>query len=182
MQKAEFQRPGSLLLACMGVLTFGAAGAGIIAVIVLRQSLDLKTGVFLALGVAGACALGAGLINAWRTPMLTVEPDALTIPTFFGAQVISIGAGHPVGEFLGPVNRASSRKSATIEDRKPVLFYTLDAAGTLTKFASLNRNAPQLAQIRRALTDIAGLKVEILKADPNTKPSLPDATHWTNRR
>jgi len=159
----------------MGVCVIAAATVGFVMVAVIATSFDLKTAVLMVLGLLGAWALGAGFINGWRTPLLVVRPDALTIPTFFGARDIPISPSHPMGEYLAS-SRHSSR-NGTIEGNKFVHFFTLDAAGTLTQVAAMHRDAPMIADIRRALTDVAGLKIETLKVNQKKK-TRPDVSHW----
>jgi len=163
----------------MGVLIIAAACAGVGTLAVVARNYDLATIALIVLGFAGACALGAGFINAWRTPMLTIRPDALAIPTFFGKREIPIRPGHPLGEYLASSHR-SSRRAGTIEGNKFVHFFTLDADGVLTELVALHRAAPEIAQIRRAFEAVAGLTVEPLKVDA-AKPSRPDVAHWRNR-
>ena len=133
------------------------------------------------LGFSGTCALGAGFINAWRTPLLTIRPDAFVVPTFFGARAIPIGPGQPLGEFLASSSHGSSNRPGTIEGNKFVHFYTLDAHGALVELAALHRDTPMIAEIRRAFQDVAGLKPETLKADPKARWSRPDVAHWKLR-
>ncbi|MCB9897994.1 MAG: hypothetical protein H6825_08325 [Planctomycetes bacterium] len=180
MQRVEFKRPEGILLAVMGVLFILAACAGVVMAVLIGQDFDVETVTLIVLGFLGACALGVGFIHAWRTPMLTIQPDALTVPTFFGAREIPIGPGHPVGEFLASSDKVSHR-SGTIESNKFVFFYTLDARGTLTELVSMHRAAPAVAQIRRALEQVAGLRVEVLEADPNSRKARPDVAHWKTR-
>lgn len=155
-----------------------AACAGVIMVGLQARSVDLKTVVLMVLGFAGACTLGAAFINAWRTPMLTIRPDAVIVPTFLGQRTIPMKSGHPLGEFLASSNRGSTQ-GGTIEDNKYVHFYTLDADGALTELVAMHRAAPEIPQIRRAFQEVAGKKPETLKADPKTKKARPDVAHWT---
>jgi len=172
--------PGGFLSAGIGFLIILAACAGLIMVVVTAQRFDLKTFAMIVVGFAGACALGGAFINTWRTPLLTIRPDAFTVPTMFGAREIAIKAGHPVGEFLASSHRGGNR-GGTIESNKFVHFYTLDAAGALIELVSMHRAALEIPQIRRAFTEVAGLKVETLSADPNSRWSRPDIAHWTIR-
>ena len=160
----EFRRPDGVLIAGMGLAIIGAALAGAGAALVLGRTLDLGTLALIGLGVAGAGALGAGFINAWRTPMLTIRPDTLTVPTVFGAREIPIAAGHPVGELVASAVQGSTR-GGTIEANKFVHFYTLDAGGALTELVALHRAAPMIEEIRRGFREIAGLKVEALRLE-----------------
>ncbi len=128
------------------------------------------------LGFIGIGALGYGFINAWRSPLLTVRPDRLTIPTFFGARDIPVKPGHPVGEYLASSHRGGNSIAGTIEERKFVHLYTLDANGSLTELIAMHRAARQIPYIRHALQDIAGLRIETLGVDPKTKG--PDISHW----
>ena len=180
LQRVEFKRPGGVLLAGMGAVIILAACAGAVMAVLAEQDFRLETLAPVALGLLGACALGVGFINAWRTPMLTIQPDSLTVPTFFGAREIPIKAGHPVGEFLASSDKSSNR-AGTIESNKFVHFYTLDARGTLTELVSMHRAAPGVAEMRRAFEHVAGLEVEVLEADPNSMRSRPDVAHWKNR-
>lgn len=179
MQEAAFRRPDGALVAGMGVLIIATACAGVVTVVLVARSYDLVTVALIVLGFAGACALGAGFINSWRTPMLTIRPDALTIPTFFGQRKIPIEPNHPLGEYLASSHR-SSRRTGTIDGNKFVHFFTLDADGVLTELVALHRAAPEIARIRRAFEDVAGLTVETLKVDA-AKPSRPDIAHWSKR-
>jgi len=179
VKQAEFENPGSILSAGIGFLIILAACAGVIMVAVTAQSFDVATFAMIVLGFAGACALGVAFINTWRRPMLTIRPDAFTVPTTFGTREIAIKAGHPVGEFLASSHRGNHR-AGTIESNKFVHFYTLDAAGALVELVAMHRAAPEIAPIRRAFTDVAGLKVETLNADPKSKRSRPDVAHWKN--
>ena len=179
MKRAEFKRPDGVLIAGMGILIIVAACAAVIMAVSVTESFDLATIALIVLGFSGACALGIGLINTWRTPMLTVRPDVLTVPTFFVEREIPIKAGHPLGEYLASSIR-NRRRLGTIEGNKFVHFYTLDSVGVLTELMCLHREAPEIAPVRRAFKDIAGLTIETLKVDPNSKPSGPDVEHWKN--
>lgn len=181
MQKAEFKRPDGVVIAAMGILIIAAAIAGVVMAALLARSFDLKTIALIGIGFLGASALGAGFINAWRTPMLTVRPDALKVPTFFGAREIPIREGHPIGEFLAVSDRGSVSRPGTVEANKFVHFYTLDGEGALTELAALHRAAPMIGQIRRAFAEVAGLKLETLQADPKSKRARPDVAHWKSR-
>jgi hypothetical protein len=149
-------------------------------VILGGADIDLVTLTLSAVGFVGACVVGGGFINAWRTPMLTIHARALSVPTFLGHRDIAIKPNHPVGEYLASSIR-SNRKSGTIEGNKFVHFYTLDGDGVLTELVALHRDAPEIAGIRRAFGDIAGLTVETLKVDPNSSPQGPDIAHWKQR-
>ena len=181
MQQAVFKRPDGLLVAGMGLLLILAACVGVVMAALMARGFDLKTIVLIGLGFSGICALGAGFINAWRTPMLTIRPDAFVVPTFFGARTIAVGPDQPLGEFLASSDRGSSNRPGTIEDNKFVHFYTLDARGALVELAALHRAAPMIAKIRRAFQDVAGLEPETLKADPNVRRARPDVAHWKPR-
>ena len=178
MRKAVFKRPDGLLIAIMGILLIAAASAGVVMAALLMRGPDLKTIALIAAGFSGALALAAGFINAWRTPLLTIAPDRLTVPTFFGARDIPIAPGYPLGEFLASSDRGGSNRPGTPEGNKFVHFYTLDAQGALTELAALHRDAPMIAQIRRAFGEVAGLTVETLKADPRSRLARPDVAHW----
>jgi hypothetical protein len=178
VQVYEFKRPDGILIACLGVLIIAAAFVGVIMLAVLAQSYDLKTICLTALGFVGACALGTGFINTWRTPMLTIRPGALIIPTFFGQREILIDADHPLGEYLAS-SVHSNRRSGTIEGNKFTHFYTLDA-GVLVELLSMHREAIEIPNIRCAFQDVAGLSIETLKVD-TANPSLPDIAHWKGR-
>lgn len=179
VKEVAFKNPDGVLVAGMGVLIIAAACAGVVTVAVVVRSYDLATTALITLGFAGACALGVAFINVWRTPMLKIRPDALTIPTFFGQREISIKAGHPLGEYLASSHR-SSRRTGAIESNKFVHFFTLDADDVLTELVALHRAAPVIAQIRSAFEDVAGLTVETLKIDA-ANPSRPDVAHWRKR-
>jgi len=178
VQVVEFKRPDGILLTYLGGVIISAAFLGLIVVAVLARSYDLKTVTLCVLGFAGACALGAGFINAWRTPMLTIRPNVLTKTTFFGQREISIHEGHPFGEYLAS-SVHSRRRGGTIEGNKFVHFYTLDA-GDLVELVAMHREATEISQIRRAFQDVAGLTIETLKVDAKN-PSRPDVAHWKNR-
>lgn len=178
MQGVEFKRPDGVLAATFGALIIASACIGVIMVAVVARSYDLKTIALTVSGFVGACALGAGFINAWRTPMLTIRPEAITIPTFWGRREIVIQKDHPLGEYLAS-SQKSSRKTGTIEGNKFVHFYTLDA-GRLIELISMHRDAPTLADIRSAFHDVAGLSIETLKVD-TAKPTRPDVSHWEVR-
>lgn len=182
MRQAVFKRPDGLLIAIMGLLLIAAASAGVVMAVLLMRGPDLKTIALIVVGFSGALALAFGFINAWRTPLLTIAPDRLTVPTFFGAREIPIGRGHPLGEFLASSDRGGSNRPGTLEGNKFVHFYTLDAHGTLTELAALHRDAPLIAPMRRAFRDVAGLTVETLKADPNARLTRPDVAHWSDRQ
>lgn len=177
VREAVFKRPAGALVAIMGVLILLATAVGLVLVVATGAFFDLKTAVLVTLGVAGAGALGVAFINAWRTPMLTVRPDALIVPTVFGAREIRTGPGHPVGEFLAVSDRGSGRVG-TIEANKFVHFYTLDGSGRLVELAAMHRDAPEIPAIRRALVEVGGLRVETLRADPKSRLSRPDVGHW----
>ena len=177
MQIAEFKRQDGAIVAGMGVLIIVAACGGVIFLLFAARSYDLKTTGLVILGFIGACALGYAFINVWRRPMLTVRPDRLTIPTFFGVRDIPIRPDHPLGEYLASSVRGGNSIAGTIEERKFVHFYTLDARGSLTELVAMHRAAQQIPYIRQALQDVAGLKIETLKANPKSKG--PDVSHWT---
>lgn len=176
VQMAEFKRQDGVIVAIMGVLIILAACAGVVVVLITARSYDLKTAGLVILGFIGACGLGYAFINAWRTPILTVRPDRLTIPTFFGVRDIPITPGHPMGEYLASSTRGSNSIAGTIEDQKFVHFFTLDAKGSLTEVVAMHRAAPQIPFIRRAFQEVAGLKIETLKPDRTAKK--PDVSHW----
>jgi hypothetical protein len=178
VQFYKVKRPDGILTAGLGVLIIAAAFVGVIMLAVLAQSYDPKTICLAALGFAGACALGAGFVNTWRTPMLTIRPGALIIPTFFGQREILIDTDHPLGEYLAS-SVHSNRRSGTIEGNKFIHFYTLDA-GVLVELLSMHREATEISNIRRAFQDVAGLSIEVLDVDA-AKPSRPDIAHWENR-
>lgn len=177
MQDVEFKRSDGPLLAVMGVLMIGAAFIGLGMAIFMIRDADLKTNLLILLGFGGACALGYAFLNAWREPMLTIRPDALVIPTFFGTRSIPVGPGHPLGEFLA-VSHRTSRNTGTIEGNKFVHFFTLDGRGKLTELVALHRDAPEIPEIRRALQQVAGLTVETLRKDPTSRKVKPDIAHW----
>lgn len=181
MQRVVFKRPDGVLLAGMGILLIAAAFLGVIAVVFAGAARDPVTLVLLILGFIGVCALGYGFINAWRTPMLTVRPDALGVPTFFGSRTIPVAPGHPVGELLGSQDVGGLRKGAALADNKFVHIYTLDRTGTLIELISLHRNTPILADIRHALQDVSGLTIETLAPDSRAKRLRPDIRHWEIR-
>ncbi len=180
MQSAEFKRPDGALIVGMGALIILAALAGVLFIAFAGRGIDLKTVALIILGFAGACALGAGFINAGRTPMLTIRPDAFTIPTFFGQRDIPIRPGQPLGEYLASSVKRTSR-AGTIEGNKFVHFCTLDETGVLTELRSMHRDAPEIPEIRRAFQNVAGLTVETLSLDPKSRRSRPDVAHWANR-
>lgn len=177
MQKAEFARQDGVIVAGMGVLIILAACVGVVMLAFMARSYDLKTFGLVVAGFIGACALGYAFINTWRTPLLIVQPDVLTIPTFFGRREIPIKPGHPLGEYLASSVRSGKSIAGTIEERKFVHFFTLDSRGALTELVAMHRAAQQIPYIRQALRDIAGLKIETLKVDPK-KPGKPDVSHW----
>ncbi|TNF18155.1 MAG: hypothetical protein EP318_19160 [Rhodobacteraceae bacterium] len=180
MQRADFKRPDGILLAGMGVLILAAAVVGLGMAVFMIRDADLKTNLLILLGFCGACALGYGFLNAWRVPMLSVRPDALVIPTFFGTRRIDLGPGHPLGEFLA-VSQRSNRTAGTIEGNKFVHFQTLDGQGALTELVALHRDAPQIPEIRRALQQVTGLTIETLRQDPASRKVRPDIAHWRVR-
>lgn len=162
---------GLFVLAAAGGL--GALGVAFLA----GERFDLKTiGLALA-GAVGAVALGYGFIHSARVPLLTVRPDALVVPTFFGRREIEVGPGHPVGEFIAS-SKHGGGGAGTIEERKFSHFYTLDGAGRLVELVALHRAAPMIPEIRAALRDVAGLEVEELRRAPGTRQSRPDVAHW----
>jgi hypothetical protein len=176
MTQAIFKRPDGGILLVMAALVFAAALAGLVLGVAMAWSGDFATSGLALAGCAGACALGAGLVNGWRTPMLEIKADALVIPTAFGKREIPIRKGHPLGEYLASSHRRTS-SAGTIEGNKFVHFFTLDNAGQLTELVAMHREAPVIADIRRALRDITGLEIETLTVDPN-RPSRPDIAHW----
>lgn len=180
MRKVEFKRPDGPVIAALGVLMIAAAFVGLGMAVFLMHDVDLKTNLLILLGFCGACALGYAFVNAWRVPLLTVRPDALVIPTFFGVRSIAIAPGHPLGEFLAVTHR-SSRRTGTIEGNKFVHFYTLDGRGALTELVAMHRDAPQIPEIRRALQQVAGLRCEMLRKDPASRQVRPDIAHWRSR-
>lgn len=155
MKEAEFKNSAGVINGIVGVLIIAVACVGLVMVAVLAPRYDLQTVGLALLGFAGASTLGAGFVNSWRTPLLTVRPDALIIPAFLGKREIPITADHPLGEYLASSHK-SSRSKGTIEASKFVHFITLDAAGTLTEVVSMHRDAPQIptfAGLSRRLQD-----------------------------
>lgn len=176
-RSAEFRKPDGALAAAVGGLIIAAACVGVVMSALMLRSPDLTTIILIALGFAGACALGVAFINTWRRPMLAVRPDAVTVPTIFGVRDIPVRTGQPIGEFLASSVHSGGR-GGTIEDNKFVHFYLKDADGALVELVALHRAAPMLAKMRRAFEEIAGLRIDQL--DPVTKRgrSRPDVSHW----
>ena len=178
VQTADFRRPDGPLLAAMGVLIIAAACAGLGFALFAGAGFDLNTNLLVLAGFLGAVALGLAFLNAWRSPMLTVRPDALVLPTAFGTRTIPLSPGHPAGEFLGPSDRGGARRPGGPEANRFVHFYTLDAKGNLTELAALHHAAPEIPRIREALQQVAGLKIETLSPDPTSRRARPDTRHW----
>ncbi|OWU86542.1 hypothetical protein ATO6_07070 [Oceanicola sp. 22II-s10i] len=177
MQETSFDRPDGILVAGVGILMIAAASVGIVALIVMSGGLDLKTYALALIGWTGACALGWAFVNAWRTPMLTVRPDALIVPSWFASRTIPIRPGHPIGELLA-IPDFGGHRPGNAEGNKFAHIYTLDDAGKLTLLTALHRDAPALTMIRRALTETAGLRLERLEKDLNARRTLPEISHW----
>ncbi|MGY3436364.1 MULTISPECIES: hypothetical protein [unclassified Marinovum] len=180
MRQVDFKRPDGALVAGMGVLIIAAACTGLVMALFMGKDFDLKTNALVLAGFAGACALGYAFLNTWRRPMLSIRPDRVVIPSFFGAKTIPISPGQPFGEFLATSYHGFDRPG-TIEGNKFVHFYTLDARGELTKLMALHRDAPEIDTIRRAFLEVAGLKAETLKADKTSRKGKPDIAHWHRR-
>lgn len=179
MQRFVFHRPDAILVAVMGGILIAGSLAGLIAALVIGKNFDYATSASILLCVAIVCAVGYGMINAWRHPLLTVTPEALIVPTFFGTRTIPITPGHPVGELLATPSR--SRRPGGHEANKFVHFFTLDARGKLVELLALHRDAPEIPQIRRALREVGGLSVETLSVDQRAGPARPDISHWPGR-
>ena len=182
MQSVEFKRPDRLLMLGLGIFTIPAATVALLIGIFAGRDFDFQTIGMLVLVYIAICALGLGFINAWRTPMLTVQPDTLKIATFFGARSIPISKGQRLGEFHGFINnntdKSVSARSGRVRHTKAVFFYTMDSKGALVKLIVLNEVLPMIAQIRDALSDVAGLQIETLSRDGSTRQSRPDVAHW----
>ena len=181
MKEVVFWKPGATFVALMGVLLMTAAGIGFMGIIVSGLIFDPKTFFLSSLGMAGIIALGFAFVNTWRTPMLVVSPDALTIPTVFGQRDIPITPDHPIGTFLTIPDFGTTRNTVTIEGRKSEHFYTLDERGKLVLLTALHRASPDIAEIRRALEGVGGLTLETLKRDPSSRINRPDISHWPRR-
>jgi hypothetical protein len=177
-RRADFKRPDGPIIAAMGVLIFGAAlvCAGM-AVVMLRDP-DLQTLIFLALGLVGALVLGAGFLNAWRVPLLTILPDRLVVPTFFGTREIKLGPGGRVGEMLATPAHGG-RRTGAIEGNKFVHFFAMDGSGEVVELLALHRASPLVGEIRRAFAEVAGLKLQTLQRDPKARRPRPDVSQWT---
>lgn len=172
-----FHRPGRWLVAVLGVLILlGALAAAGTAPFLMRDP-DAKSLLLLGLGLCGAGVLAAGCWNAWRVPLLTVRPDLLVVPRFLGTREVALSPGHPVGELLASPDHGGNRPGS-IEAGKFVFVFTLDGEGELVELLSLHRAAPMLADVRRALREIAGLEIEQLVRDPGARRPRPDVRHW----
>lgn len=176
-QIATFKRPDGVIIAAMGGLVIVGALSGAAAAVVATRAPDLQTLAAVGFCVVAALMLGAGLLNAWRRPMLVIGADRLIVPTFFGAREIAFMDGHPVGELLASSVHTGNRLG-DIESNKFVHFFTLDGKGDLVELVALHRASPLVPQIRRAFSDIAGLTVEVMVRDPKARRPRPDVSHW----
>lgn len=180
-QSAAFARPDGPIIAVMGCLIIGAALVGVGMAVVMMRDPDLQTLVLLALGTVGALLLGAGLLNAWRVPMLMIWADRVMLPTFFGRREVMLVPGGRVGEVLATPAHGGGR-AGDIEGNKFVHFFALDAAGDVVELLALHRASPMVEAIRRAFEDIAGLKVDVLTRDPKAPRPRPDPAQWPSKR
>lgn len=174
---AAFKRSDGPLLAVMGGLMIGAAAIGVVMAVFLLRHPDMKTVLQIALGFAGAFALGVAIINAWRNPLLVARPDGITILTFFGTGDIPVRPGRPVGEYLATPAGTGPRGDG-IEGNRFVHFCLQDRGGNLVRLLALHREAPDLPRVRCAFEEIAGLRLEQLKMIARGANSRPDVAHW----
>lgn len=161
----------------MGFAVFAAALAAAVVAAVEMQDPEPTSVVLLVLAVGGALALGAGLLNAWRVPLLSIRADRLVVPTFFGRREIALRPGHRVGELLATPAHAGNRPGE-LEANKFVHFFTLDGAGRVVELAAVHRASPMVEQIRRAFAQLAGVQVEPLSRDPAVRRPWPAVGHW----
>lgn len=161
----------------MGFAILAAAlGGGVFAAVEMRNP-EPKSVVLVVLGGLGALALAAGLLNAWRVPLLSIRADRLVVPTFFGRREIALRPGHRVGELLATPAHAGNRPG-DLEANKFVHFFTLDGTGRVVELAALHRASPMVEQIRRAFAQLAGVQVEPLSRDPAARRPWPEVRHW----
>ena len=177
---ATFLHPARELSAGIGGLLIVAALAGAGFVIATASALEpARTVVQLAFALAVA-AIGWGLTNAWRTPLLVVEPGRILVPTFFAQREISVRPGHRAGELLAS-SPSSSHRAGPIEANKFVYFFALAPDGTVEQIVALHRAAPMIQNIRHALHKIAGLPIDHITRDPGARRPWPDAAAWRDR-
>ncbi len=176
-RRAAFKRPDGPIIAVMGGLIIGAALVGVGMALVMMRDPDLQTVILLVLGTIGALSLGAGFLNAWRVPMLTIWPDRVMVPTFFGRREVMLKMGARVGEVLATPAHGG-RRAGGIEGNKFVHFFVLDGSGEVVELLALHRAAPLVEDVRRAFQNIAGLKVDVLARDPKAPRPRPDPAQW----
>lgn len=174
---ALFKRPDGPIVAMFGMVILVATWGGIVTAAVMMRRLDAGTVALMLLGLAGGTALAAGMINAWRVPMLVIRHDCFTIPTFFATRDIAIGPGQRVGELLAS-SHLSPDRAGSIEGNKFVHFYALDDLGKPVELLALHRDAPQIPHIRRALAEVAGLPIDSLHPVRTSGRVRPDLAHW----
>lgn len=172
-----FKAPGGAISAIMGGLiglgSLGGAGFALAAM----PGFDLRTTLIAAAGLIGGLALAFGFVNSARQPMLRVEPGRLTIPTFFGTREIAVAPGQKVGELLATPASGGNR-SGSIEGNRFVHFFALDATGQPVLLLALHRATPLLDDIRRALQQVCGLRVEVVPRDRKARRPWPDMAQW----
>ena len=176
-RKAEFRHPAGLLNAVVGGLLGGGALVGAGVAVAVMPGLDARGVTVLALVLAVVLSVAVGLLNSWRQPLLVVAPDRLTIPTFFGRREIAVRPGQTIGELLATPAHGG-RRSGSIEGNRFVHFFALDGAGQPVLLVALHRNAPMVAGIRRALQEIAGLRVTVMARDPKAPRPRPDVRQF----
>lgn len=175
--RAEFKKPDGPLLLVMGGLIGVASVAGAGFAVAMIRDFDLRAILIAAGGLVGGLALAVGFVNSWRQPMLRVEPGRLTVPSFFGTREIAVAPGQKVGEVLATPAHGGSRAGG-IDENRFVHFFALDGTGQPVLLVALHRAAPVIAEIRRALQEVAGLRVEVMPRDPGAPRPRPDMTHW----
>lgn len=177
---ATFLHPARMLTAGIGVLVMvGAAVGAVFYLIALRNGDLTELSVVILIAVAVG-AIGFGLTNAWRTPILVVEPRRLVVPTFFFQREITLRPGYRVGHLLASSPNGTQRVGS-IEANKYVYIFGLDPNGAVIELASLHRAAPLITEILYALHHVAGLPVEQIERDRKMRRPWPDVAEWRSR-
>ncbi|MBI1417364.1 MAG: hypothetical protein GC146_09090 [Limimaricola sp.] len=173
----EFILPGKVANGIVGVAIIIAAIVGVLLALVAGSWSDPATIAWLLLGLVGAVALGLGMINAWRTPALTIRPGQICVPSFFGERRITVRPGELVAELLAtPVN--GGNRVGPIEANRFVHLFVRDADGRPVQILAMHPAAPEVDKVRRALGDIAGLRVVPAGRAPGAKRPVPDPSSW----
>jgi hypothetical protein len=175
-----FLHPARMLTAGIGILVMAGAVAGAVFYLLMLWKGDLME-LAMVLGAAVAVgAIGFGLTNAWRTPLLVVELQRVLVPCFFFQREIALRPGHRIGQLLAS-SPHSTHRAGPIEANKFVYVFALDPDGTVVELASLHRAAPMIAEIMSALRDVAGLPIDQVERDRSARRPWPDVAEWRGR-